>query len=317
MYKGKLGIWVSVFAVCVALYFGISYIPNIFHNMFYRENMSVSVNSTNDDYFIESINQTVISKCALSVTSNGDIVFEDAGISVNKAGYVKYSDFMYSPMVLYARAALVNNDNGFIKVVSSQNTPYRVDLLAILKGMEENKTWKELSFSTEVIKGDVCLWIPNENTSYYSEVEDLFYITLNNGKEPSAVERTQLKSRVDALLNKCIKVSDIAQEIRNEYNKPSTNYRIYIGPEFLYPRGGLEMSKRSSDSFIPIYFTKTTFLYMDVYVRNNVEGETNIADIFINKMQNNSDFMCKTGWRVKDSTYNLDNVGFIIADGVF
>lgn len=317
MYKGKLGIWVSIFAVSVVLYLGITYVPSLFQHWFHTDSLNVSVNSTIDTNLIESINKRTISKFTLNVTSNGNVLFEDAGTSVNKAGYTKYSDFMYSPMVLYVRAALTNNESGFIKVTSSRNSPYKVDLLTILKGMEENKTWKELGFSTKVIKGDVCLWVPSESTSYYSNVEDLFYITLNNGKEPNVTERVQLKSRVDALLDKCVKVTDIAQEIRNEYSDTSTNYRVYIGPEFLYPRGGSEMNMQYSDSFIPVYFTKTSFLYMDVYVKNSIDEETNLAEMFRDKMQNTSDFMRTVGWRVKDSTYDLDSVSYALADGVF
>lgn len=318
MFKGKLQVWCLVILGSLALN-GLFYIvPLMFHDLFPKtEEVSIQISETVDPILSEFINHCKFKNSQVTVSfENSDIVITNED---EKEGYTKYSNFLYSPLVLYARSSFTENDSGFISLDSSSKSPYMVDLYDILLGMENHKTWKDLGFSPKVIKGDVCLWIPNERSPYYPYIEELFYMTLNNGKILTDENRAVLKPRVDSLLNQCEKVSDISQEIMNEYKSPSSDYKIFIGPEFLYKRGiNNSMSRNHNDAFSLVYFYNSPIISLNVFAKNDYpEGQTNVADNFIFIIQNYNSFMYQTGWRVYNSTFDLDTVGYAYKDNVF
>ena len=72
------------------------------------------------------------------------------------------------------------------------------------------------------------------------------------------------------------------------------------------------MTSKGSDSFRPVYFLKTVRLEANVCVKqHNDEEGTDFGNELIKVMKEESDFMGDTGWRVKNSTYDLDYIGYV------
>jgi hypothetical protein len=195
------------------------------------------------------------------------------------------------------------------------NNCYKIDLYSVLVAVENGSEWKTLGLNEKVAKGTAKLYIPNEQSPYYNEVVELFYLTLNKGKTPTAEERESLTGKVDNILSKCVKVADINQAIYNEYKNPTDEHKILIGPEFLYLRGKDGSMGPGTDSrgysntkqYRPIYFLDTVTVQVDVYVKND-EQKADVLSKFIDVIKSNSEFMDKTGWRIKNYSFDLSSV---------
>ena len=247
--------------------------------------------------------------------NNPNIVVTDK--DYNSEGYNVIKDYLYTPMVLYVRSSVLSNSKGFILANTANNeyTPYKFDLRVILDAMEAGKTWKDIGVSSKVAKGVVRLSIPNERSSYYKSVVDLFYLTLNDFNEPTSEDIERLESRVSALLSKCDKVVDVGQEIRNEFEKPSTDYKVFIAPEFLFIRGGSEMTRNNYDAFIPVYFLDTTIHTMDMYYKVPVEGDkTDVVEDFMNYIKEEVKFVKRTGWRLDNVNFSMNDISSSLID---
>lgn len=187
-------------------------------------------------------------------------------------------------------------------------TAKKVDLYTIITAMEKGQTWQEIGVHEKVVKDKIVLYIPDERNWYYPVVEDLFYLTINGGEMPTTEEREALKERVEKILDKCEKVSDVAKAINDEYVEDSKTGKVFIGPESLYFTSNGMSNSSNYNKFVPIYFTKTVTIYANIYVKNNYEENTNIAEDFIKTIQNKKGFMSDTGWRVKDSIFDIHDV---------
>ena len=202
---------------------------------------------------------------------------------------------------MYVQNNASSYDDGLINV--KDNYCYKIDLMTVLDAMEKDKTWQDIGFNEKVVSGDVALCIPNKSCWYYKDIENLFYLTLNGGKTPTDDEMVSLKPRVDALIKQCDKVISIESEIEKEANELPDNFRVFIAPESLYMTGE-GMGNGYTGYYIPIYFTKTIFISADLYINNN----SDIAKKFIDTIQTKKTFMKDTGWRVKDSTFDISNI---------
>ena len=228
----------------------------------------------------------------------------------NNETYVEYKDYLSSPLILYVPAQIHNSskNNGFVSF-SENSKVYQIDLLSILEAVESGANFETLGFNKDVVSGIATLYIPSEQTPYYDAVIDLFYLTLNNGKTPSASDIERLKPRVEAIVNKCVKVADIRQAIKDESLKPSTNKKLFIGPEYLHQTcEGMYVYNGSYKDYAPVYFTKTVYLKASIYIKNTENGEVSHAKWFLEKIQKKHDFMSLTGWRVANRTYDLYRV---------
>lgn len=301
MYKGRLKIWAGAISLCVLISLCITAIGKIAESISYKVEVNTQVNVESDERFISRFNEKKLGSYAFHINDDPGIIFADSSDEV-KAGYTKYPELVYSGLVMYVRNSISTNNSGFIPTspyTSSEYHPYKIDLLEVLQAMEESMSWKDLGMSNKVIKGDVTLYIPKETDPWYPSVEELFYITLNNGNIPTEQEREALVPRVDRLLNKCIKVTSVMQGIMEEYAEPSKDYKVFIAPEFLANEGNC-FSKNNTDAFVQVYFQKTVFQYIDVFVKN----DSNLTP-FIDFMKNNPKFMIKTGWRIQNNNYNI------------
>ena len=244
---------------------------------------------------------------------------EDPGVLIttqniaHNTNYTKYENLLYSPIVLYARG-VYSYDDGLIRVDGSQYR-HRVDLYGILTAIEKGQKWEDLGFDKYLANGPVTLYIPNQQCSYYDEVVELFYITLNNGKVPDDGVRSELTQRVNNILAKCHMVADISQAINDEYANDTKEHKVFVGPEYLYRRCSLNVMAVGSSynaSFGPIYPQHTVYLTTNVYVRNiDNDGDGSVGSKFVENMKIKPDFMQTTGWRVKNSVFALGDVSSV------
>ena len=306
MFKGRLGIWAGV--IIAALF--VQWIVGAAPKWFETDELTVNINVSTDSDLRQLLSENTINKLEINVTDELADVHITTEDEEGLEEYVKYENYIYSPLVMYA-SDVYYNDGGFIAVPNEDNC-YKVDLHNILIAMENGAEWDSLGFDKDVAKGVVKLYIPNEQCAYYNKVEELFYLTLNNGVNPTEAAREQLKSRVDELLKKCEKVSDVGQAIYEEYQEPTKEHKVFIGPEYLYVRNDSSMTSKGSDSFRPVYFLKTVRLEANVCVKqHNDEEGRDFGNELIKVMKEESDFMGDTGWRVKNSTYDLDYIGYV------
>lgn len=311
MYKGKFGLWISVLIFSFVLQMGITFVPKLFED----KDVTLYFNSNVDSMGSEILNNQNIGNFKLFINkNNADIVIADN--LENKENYTSYSNYFCSPMVLYVQNDVVNNEEGFILAnPKSEVSPIKVDLKNILLAMENGETWKSLGVNSKVVKGNVRITIPNERSPYYDAVVDLFYLTLNDFKVPTETEKEELENQVNSMLEKCDKVVDIGQEIKTEHEKPSTDSKVFIGPEFLYIRGGSEMSRSNCDAFVPVYFPKTTVYTLNMYVKNNLqENESKITSEFLEYISEQHNFVKLLGWRVNDATFSMDKINYNLID---
>lgn len=301
MYKGRVGIWVTVILCCALITGLFKWVPTWFES----NDLTVKVEMKHDNGMSEVLSRNKINGYRLNLKdSDSDIIISDK--MDNVSGYTKIEDKLFSPLVMYIRADIDDHPEGLIKM-GTNSYAFKIDLYTILEAMEKGKEWEDLGFSNKIIKGPVTIYIPNEQASYYSQVVELFYLTLNKGETPDAETRETLKPRVDKLLEKCIKVVDINQAVYDEYKKSSTNHKVFIGPEYLFRRGAeYSMSRNYEDSFQPVYFMKTVMLYADIFVKETEENGN--LNKFVQKITEKDKFMSCTGWRVEDSTFDISYI---------
>lgn len=304
MFKGRLGLWAILFVSCLLISLGIKYVPTWFYS--YETTIMIDVeDDVNLSEFL--IGQKINGFKLLLNTENPSMIITSENIQ--REDYVEYKDYLSSPIVLYVPAHLHNSKNNGFSSFNDGGKVYQVDLLSILEAVESGAKFETLGFQKEVVSGIATLYIPSEQSPYYDDVIDLFYLTLNKGKTPTAEEKTQLAPRLETILSKCVKVSDIRQAIKDEANKPSENKKLFIGPEYLHKTcSGMFGYNGSYKEYVPVYFTKTVYLKANIYIKNTENGEVSTAKWFLEKIQKKYDFMSKTGWRVANRTYDLYNV---------
>ena len=302
MFKGKLGLWIILLVVCILAQFLIVNIPVWMHT----DSIFMSFDIDSDNEMLQCLVDKKIDKMVVkSSDSENDIIITDQKIATLN-GYTKYSDYIWSPMVMYA-SGVYNNNEGLIGVPKTDNC-YKIDFLSVLTAMENGDDWQSLGIHKDVANGPVILYIPNEQCHYFDDVVELFYLTLNKGSVPNEQEREALKERVDSLISKCHKVSDISQAVYDEYDEETKEHKVFIGPEYLYKRGksySMDYGGNNHSSFRPIYFMNTVYLKADVYTRNVENEDFDIGLKFVTSMKNNTDWFKATGWRVRSYTYDL------------
>ena len=318
IYRGRVLIWCFVLMVSIIW---TEFIP--FMGEVLKENpklplMVYSSVNTDMDVF-DTLDGVNLGGYKVQLTSNkaeADIIISD---SDEYEGYTKYADFFQSPIVLYAGSAAYKTKNTLFVATgntsSESNQALKCDLYVILTAMEKDMNWEDIGVIKDVATGPVTLYIPDVRSYYYKQVEDLFYLTLNDLKTVTEEDRLRLKDRVDKLLGKCVKVSDITQEMRNEYSRSKTT-KIFIGPEFLYLRdNSSHFGTNYTSQFRPIYTLKTKGLNFHLFIKES-DVEDTLAEDVIEDLCSHSTFNTKTGYRVRDRRYNTDEVGYVILNQV-
>lgn len=317
MYKGKPFLWAFILAIAFFINSIMSgQLSKFLKDFFTSESMYINASINSDSEFSYKLNHNTMYDCQVisAMKEDASIIISDSD-EKDIDGFTKISDAIYSPLVVFASSKFTTDTqymSGFSAIDGKSNSrsPYRINLYNILLGMEEGKNWEDIGYNPKYLKGEIVLYIPDESSVYYSKVVDLFYITLNGGKYPSDAIRKQLSIRVDGLLNKCVKVMDIAQDIRESVNSKTNN--LYIAPEYLYLSYSDVMGRYESN-YRPVYMYHTVSLYLDMYIDETKTTTTQ----FYTRMKNENTFMKETGWRVTGYTYNINKVDSIFALDVF
>lgn len=296
MFKGRLGIWIFVLILAIGGPWLYENIPVWLHT----DNAVVASELNNIDMLAEMSQQKYGHFKVQTTTETPDIIFSSS--NETREGYELIENAVQSPLVLYVLRAIDDYEQGFIQSDDNQYF-FRINLHTILTAMENNQTWADIGIHAKVLEGNVTLHIPDENDWSYSKVEELFYITLNGGVMPIEERQTELKPRVDALLRKCIKCPSIAQAIADEAEHPTDTKKAFLAPEYLYTTSQ-GMSSNNNNNFAPVYFTKTVYMSANAYLKTGYT-DVDISHELWNAMKSNKDFMDDTGWRVKDSTFNI------------
>ena len=306
MYRSRLAIWITSVCIIICLVLGVKFVKWIgaeplTYDMYCVTSdniLKTNISDMNGDYRFH----------LLDSNEEADIIIQPTSTN-NFEGYTKYSDYIYTPMVLWARSDCTDSANGFnvLNENYSNSTVYK-DLMIILDAIENNKTFEEIGINKKVAQEAVKLYIPNKMSVYYPHVKELFYITLNGGIVPSDLDREQLKSRVDMLLEKCVEVEDVGQKILSLYDKDDKTYNLFIGPECLVSRDSYAFNTTNDNAWMSVYLNYTCTYSYDLFVKTENKDE-------ILKSITESKFSKVTGYRVHNTSnfsgsysHTIDNV---------
>ena len=306
MYRARFQIW-GILLCIVAIIFGIIK----FIGWITEEPIRYTMYCMSDDNTFKSNISDIDKDYTFTLydsKENVDYIIQPASDEIIP-GYTKYSNYIYTPMVIWARTEATDVDYGFtvLNENSSSSTVYK-DLEIILEAIEDEKTFEDIGINKKVAKDKVKLYIPNKNSTYYPYVENLFYITLNNGKVPTEEEREELKTRVNSLLKKCSKVEDVGQKILSLYSKNNDDYTLFIGPEALCARDVYAFNTTNNSAWVNVYPNWTCSYNYDLFVKTENKEE-------LIKILKDSEFSDKTGYRIYDTgnfseyhNHTVDNV---------
>lgn len=242
---------------------------------------------------------------------NCDILVTEKEITDDS--YIKYENALYTPYVLYFKArAYESSNNLFINLSGSNYTLsscLECDLYKILDGMLNDKEWKDIGVSKNVAKGPITLHIPNESSMYWDDVLDIFYITLNAGKDVTEEDKARLQGDIDKILSKCVKERYILNAIQMADAKEPI---VALAPE-MFNYHGSDLYKcfgnDNGDQYKPVYMKITKNIYFNMYIKKQgIEGEEDFGDSLMNYIKSNSYFNARTGFRVKGRTYTVNNI---------
>jgi len=300
MLKSRIGIWIFVIILCIGGTYLIDNVPK------WLETTEINISSeVPDSNIAESTLDNRYGGYRVKTKSGDyDVIFSVS--NEEKEGYNIKENLIYTPMVMYVESYVDDYEGGFINAEGDNNRK-KIDLYTVLNAMEKGQNWGDIGVHEKVVKDKITLYIPNEKSWFYPAVEDLFYMTINNGKMPTEEERIALKERVDKILDRCEMVADISQAVYDEYNDESKSGKVFIAPESLYLTSNGMSNAGNYNKFVPVYFTQTTFIYANAYLKNDYK-DTNIAEDFVKTIQNKKNFMKDTGWRVKDSVFDIHDV---------
>lgn len=309
MYKSRFLIWLGLAITLILGKIAYNQIQNYdaSHPTYtiYADSRDLAINSK-----VTDLNDGKAKFQLVKNNANPDIILMEHSNEVIE-GYKKYENYLYTPMAMYA---LHPTDNGSGFNVDGY-VAYK-DFKIILEAFENELTYEDIGISKN-LNGTVQLAIPNKSSHFYEAVKELFYVTLNDGKKPTDIERETLSTRVDKLLAKCVEVEDVKQKLINLYNtgeKKNPKDTIYIGPESIVATGsdGIKQSTNSDSSkWQIVYFNYTTIAGYDVFVKESETTEKTLSYF------NNSGISGGTGYRLYghedkiSGTYIMDNVRVI------
>ena len=303
MLKGRLGLWITVIVLCLLIPFLIDNVPQWFKTSDVLFSCEVESNEFAESIATQRIKHTVL----LHQNNNADIIFsQDAS---PKDGYTLHENALYSPMVMYVSSAVHNWNNGFGGLRESKYY-HNIDLRSVLLAMENGQSWDALGIDEHVLTGKITLYIPAQHIYFYPEVVELFYITLNDYKTPTDDEREALTPRVQNLLSLCTTVDSFFEHNKSTEDNALAQNTAYIAPEYYYQTAPA-MGSSYSQEFTPVYFHKTTCVNMHIFTHDT--QNTDAVSVFMNSLREHRNFMDVTGWRTKDSTFNVADVSYVYA----
>jgi hypothetical protein len=194
----------------------------------------------------------------------------DISVGYNKEKDGTYTKFAYSPFVM-----AYNDDKDIFKSLKASkivkkskysDDEYNFNMLKLINTVIEGKSLKDLGFPTEA-----TIFVPAENSDYWTSFYDFMLITLNDGSYPQDdTEIEKLKSKIVQFLDsKTVEqVSDFDSQLI------STNYfsegAIYILPE--QKAGNLSYKAYNDDKDQARIFYLNATVNLNFYVRANTKN---------------------------------------------
>lgn len=290
--KAKWKIWVMMLVIAVGLKFGLA----LFKDFLETKKQDAIVSEVRIDFQEEDAKyKNIVAEKKIKVDGKNYKIIatsDDPDLIITKSdkkleGYTKKENFLYIPLIMVANPKFQQSENFFNKIDSYQ---YEKDFRLILKAMEEGKTWRDIGISsTSVVensKDEVSMIIPNEYDKSYQEIKDYILLALNDYKEPTEDEMTDLLKRTNAILAKCEKVDNIS----TLFNQSTWFKGIILCEENIIAK------ERNSftGNCIVISTGKTKRSRYNVYMKNsNIEDLTSLIT--------NIGFLEKTGYRSNDT----------------
>lgn len=193
-------------------------------------------------------------------------------------GFKEYEKGIYSPIILFVNENVLMTDSGFNLSNAEKQIKYQnvtKNLNTILTAIEEGKTWQDLGVNNKCLEGPVTLAVPDIYNPYREIVKDLFIINLTV-EEITEENYNELSERAEKILTKCIQVEDpLSYLVANKGKKVIT-----VAPEFIMEdnkdgifRGNGHIAEIIEELFTPVYPTRTTAIYYNVYLKNEIEGK--------------------------------------------
>lgn len=310
MFKGKIWTWIIVLAICSLFYWFFNIVVPSFGT---DGNIVINSEIKENDTFLNDLKGVKFNKYKSVIsTDNPEIVFS---LEEQKLGYVKYDNFISSPMVLYFPYDIDNHTDGFSIVGKSTSyyVPFKCDLNGILIAIEQGKTWEEVGYSKKVLKGKVQLIIPDESSILYKPTKDLFLRNLYEVESLNEEELKKAENRVKEIMNKCVKVFDVSASLHEAYEKDTFIQKdqtaVIVAPEYLYTQIGEATSTSYTDSYIPVYPMKSYFISANVFCIETEDTEKiEKYEKVLKNFKDKSKLYDNTGWRVTDRTYSLSYI---------
>lgn len=208
-------------------------------------------------------------------TEEPEIVFSEQEKKLE--GFKEYKKGIYSPIIMYVNENVLSADSGFNLSNADKTINYKnvkKNLNTILTAIEENKTWEDLGVNSKCLEGTVTLAVPDEYNPYRDLVKDLFMINLTTG-EINESNYDELSERAEKILEKCIQIEDpLGYLVANKGKKV-----IVVAPEFIIEdnedgvfRKVTHSADILNDLFTPVYPTRTTAIFYNVYIKEEVVG---------------------------------------------
>lgn len=307
MYKTKIWIWLAM-AVAAFLFWGV---PKFFR-VLSMEATPVTINiKTEDTILNETSSFSSYEDFTFKVGNKDSIVLVREDSDEEIAGYTKYDNLYYTPIVMFARYEAKEDNSGF-KIVDSNSSYPAVtkDLRTFLDGILEGKEFKDIGISKDVATGKIKLYIPKKGTIYYQPVEDLIYLTLNDGKIPTEAQKTALKDKFDKIMNSCVEVEDIQQLLYDSYKEPSKHkdVTIVLGPEKIFIENDYYLSpSNSSDAWNIVYPSYTVAINYDVYVKPITDEKSEVQNEDVTNLLMSHIFSNSTGLRTEDGNFSFSS----------
>ncbi len=196
-------------------------------------------------------------------------------------GYSKHSNYLYSPIVMFASYEALESNSGF----DVNDNCASKDMSILIDGMIQEKTWKDMDLEPRY-DDPMIINIPIKAASYYQDVIDSIQYSL---------EKVESSYELKTVIEKMTKVESLAMEIDNLLK--DRNNAILIGPEFLVGNNDNVAASRSS-CYIPIYPEQTTAIYWDVFVKTDENEDRNLNSLSDKK------FFKQTGLRCENHNFD-------------
>lgn len=307
MYRTKIWVWLAM-AAAAFLFWGI---PKFF-NFLSMEPTRVDINiKTNDTILNETSSFTSSNNFSFKVGTTDSTVLIREHSDEEIEGYEKYEGLYYTPIVMFARYEAKEDNSGFKIVDSNSSYPSLTkDLKVFLDGILEGKEFKDIGIAKNVATGKIKLYIPKKGTIYYQPVEDLIYVTLNDGVIPTESKKEELKEKFTKIMNSCVEVEDIQQLLYDAYKEPSKHKEVTIvlGPEKIFVENDYYLSPgNSSDAWNTVYPTYTVAIKYDVFVKPITDEKSEIKNEDVTKLLRSHVFSDATGLRTEDGNFVFSN----------